>query len=293
MNIEIQNKSPREYEKNTKILSSMDVLELKEIDEIRNATQEHLIFLGLDRALNLRTLKLIGIGTSSGIFVSAKDVLRTALLTASDNVVLIHNHPSNILKASNEDKELTNKLNKFLGIFNINLIDHIIVTEEEHLSMMNLKQIDNNYSNDGIEFVEKALLLEENKKLKNEIEELKNVKENRDMNKYESIIILKPTLTEEELNKSINDYKEKFEKLSNKPVTVENMGKKKLAYEIQGNKEGHYAIFNFYAKSEDISDIDRNYRIDDNVMKFINVRQDMEAEDAPETMEDEDEMEME
>lgn len=172
MNIEIQNKPPREYEKNTRILSSTDILGLKEIDEIRNATQEHLIFLGLDRALNLRTLKLIGIGTSSGIFVSAKDILRTALITASDNVVLIHNHPSNILKASNEDKELTNKLKKFLDIFNINLIDHIIVTEKEYLSMMNLKQIDNNYTNDGIEFVEKALLIEENIKLKKELENL-------------------------------------------------------------------------------------------------------------------------
>lgn len=112
------------------------------------------------------------------------------------------------------------------------------------------------------------------------------------MNKYESVIIIKPTLTEEDAKNTINKYKENFEKLSNKPVKVEDLGKKKLAYEIQGNKEGHYAVYTFYGKPEDISETERNYRIDDNVMKFITVKMDMEAEENPEVMEDEDDMEM-
>ena len=112
------------------------------------------------------------------------------------------------------------------------------------------------------------------------------------MNKYESVIIIKPILKEDEIKETISKYKEKFEKLSNHPVKVEDMGKKKLAYEIQGNKEGHYAVYTFFGKNEDISDIERNYRIDDNVMKFITVKLDMEAEEEPETMEPEDDMEM-
>ena len=112
------------------------------------------------------------------------------------------------------------------------------------------------------------------------------------MNKYESIIIIKPTLTEDEIKDTINKYKEKFEKLSNKPVKVEDLGRRKLAYEIQGNKEGKYALFNFYGKSENIADIERNFRNDDNVMKFITVRQEMETEEEPEVMEDKDDMEV-
>ena len=112
------------------------------------------------------------------------------------------------------------------------------------------------------------------------------------MNKYESVIIIRPTLTEEDAKNTINKYKENFEKLSNKPVKVEDLGKKKLAYEIQGNKEGHYAVYTFYGKPEDISETERNYRIDDNVMKFITVKMDMEVEENPEVMEDEDDMEM-
>lgn len=110
------------------------------------------------------------------------------------------------------------------------------------------------------------------------------------MNKYESVIIIKPTLTEDEIKDTINKYKEKFENFSEKSVKVEDLGKKKLAYEIQGNQEGHYLIFNFYAKSEDISEIERNYRIDDNIMKFITVRQEIEMEDNSKEMDDDMEM---
>ena len=46
---------------------------------------------------------------------------------------------------------------------------------------------------------------------------------------------------------------------------------------ITGDKDGHYAVYTFYGKPEDISETERNYRIDDNVMKFITVKMDMEA----------------
>lgn len=147
-------------------------MKLKEIQEIRDATQEHLLFLGLDNSNNLRTLNLIGVGNSSGIFVNSKDVLRTALLTASDKVILVHNHPSNSLRSSMQDKELSNKLYKFLNIFNIQLLDHIIVTEENYISMMNLKEIDKDYKSPDTSFVENILLLEENNRLKKELNNL-------------------------------------------------------------------------------------------------------------------------
>ena len=110
------------------------------------------------------------------------------------------------------------------------------------------------------------------------------------MNKYESVIIIRPLLTEDEIKDTISKYKKIYENLSDRPVEVETLGKKKLAYEIQGNKEGYYAIFKFYAKSENISDVERNYRIDDNIMKFITVRQEIEVEYNPDVVEDDMEM---
>ena len=53
---------------------------------------------------------------------------------------------------------------------------------------------------------------------------------------------------------------------------AEEMGKRKLAYEIRKFSEGFYIVIKFEAKPELISELERNYRIDDGVLKFITVR---------------------
>ena len=91
------------------------------------------------------------------------------------------------------------------------------------------------------------------------------------MNKYESIIIINPNCTEE----AIKALEEKVTGLINsngKVESVENMGKKKLAYEIKKNSEATYMLFNFEAKPESIAELERNYRIMDDILKFIVVR---------------------
>lgn len=54
------------------------------------------------------------------------------------------------------------------------------------------------------------------------------------------------------------------------------MGKRRLAYEIEKNKEAFYVEFDFEAKPELIAELERNYRITDEVIKFITVRLDEE-----------------
>ena len=95
------------------------------------------------------------------------------------------------------------------------------------------------------------------------------------MNKYESVIIINPNL-EQEATKAVV---KKFEDLINgegKVESIDEIGKKRLAYEIRKNKEGYYVVYNFEAKPELIAELERNYRIDDNVIKFIVVRKDEE-----------------
>lgn len=96
------------------------------------------------------------------------------------------------------------------------------------------------------------------------------------MNKYESVIIIRPNENKEEIKNTIEKFKKITEGFSNRKVEIEDLGEKRLAYEIQHNKIGHYAIFNFYAKPENITELERNYRIDDNIMKFITVRHEEE-----------------
>ncbi len=92
------------------------------------------------------------------------------------------------------------------------------------------------------------------------------------MNKYESVIIINPNLETE----SIKALIEKFSNLINnngKVSSVEEIGKKKLAYEIKKNKEGYYVVFKFESKPEEIAELERVYRITDEVIKFIVVKE--------------------
>ena len=94
------------------------------------------------------------------------------------------------------------------------------------------------------------------------------------MNKYESIIIIKPAVDEEGL-KTLED---KFAGLINENGKVEEvtyMGLKKLAYEIKKSREAHYVLINFEAKPEFITELERVYRITDEVLKFIVVRKEV------------------
>ena len=170
--IEIEKKQ-RDLEK-IKIKTPKEVFNLQEVQEIKDAIQEHLIFIGLDKGNNIRTIRLLGIGTSSEIDIDYKDIVRTALVNACDRAILVHNHPADNLEPSDHDRNLTNTINKLLYIFNIKLLDHIIVTESGYLSMSEIKAINEKYENNKMDLLKNTLLIEENKKQKEEIEELKN-----------------------------------------------------------------------------------------------------------------------
>ena len=91
------------------------------------------------------------------------------------------------------------------------------------------------------------------------------------MNKYESVIIINPNCTDE----ALKALESKFTGLINqngKVESFENMGKKKLAYDIKKNSEAFYMLINFEAEPSSIVELERNYRITDDVLKFIVVK---------------------
>ena len=91
------------------------------------------------------------------------------------------------------------------------------------------------------------------------------------MNKYESVVITNPNVEENALKELI----ERFQTLINTDGKVEKVteiGKKKLAYEIKKNTEGYYVVYDFEANPSLIAEIERNYRITDQVIKFIVVK---------------------
>lgn len=91
------------------------------------------------------------------------------------------------------------------------------------------------------------------------------------MNKYESIIIVNPKLNEKQQNEIENKYKKIINKNGN-VISIENIGKKRLAYEVKKNKEGIYIEINFTSEASLIAELERQYKIDENVIKFIVIR---------------------
>lgn len=95
------------------------------------------------------------------------------------------------------------------------------------------------------------------------------------MNKYETVFIINPNVEETGVEALI----EKFSNLINndgKVEKVEELGMRKLAYEIKKHKEGYYVVVTFEANPELIRELERIYRITDEVIKFIVVRKDEE-----------------
>ena len=91
------------------------------------------------------------------------------------------------------------------------------------------------------------------------------------MNRYETVFIINPNVDDAGVKALI----EKFSNLINndgKVEKVEELGKKRLAYEIKKHREGNYVTIDFEANPELIKELERIYRITDEVIKFIVVR---------------------
>ena len=91
------------------------------------------------------------------------------------------------------------------------------------------------------------------------------------MNKYESVIIINPSVDEDKVKSLVDRFSDLINK-NGKVEKVDTLAKKKLAYEVKKNREGIYVVFYFEAEPTLIAELERNYRITDEVIKFIVVK---------------------
>ncbi|MGI0405784.1 30S ribosomal protein S6 [Helicobacter himalayensis] len=92
------------------------------------------------------------------------------------------------------------------------------------------------------------------------------------MRHYETMFILKPTLVEEEIKAKIEIFKEVITKNGGEIETCLDMGMRNLAYEIEKNKRGYYFVIYFKAEPSLIAELERNYRINEDVLRFIVIK---------------------
>ncbi|PHR54886.1 MAG: 30S ribosomal protein S6 [Arcobacter sp.] len=92
------------------------------------------------------------------------------------------------------------------------------------------------------------------------------------MRHYENLVILKPTLTAEEMQAAVAQIEENITKDGGEIVVRDVKGMKRLAYEINKNARGYFHIMYFRIEPTAIAEIERLYRINEDVLRFVTVK---------------------
>jgi len=93
------------------------------------------------------------------------------------------------------------------------------------------------------------------------------------MRKYETIFILHPSLDEEAVKAGVEKFKGVIENGGGVVDNVDFWGKRKLAYDIKKVSEGYYTLINFSSEPELPKELDRIFRISDNIVRHIIIKE--------------------
>lgn len=106
----------------------------EEFKELKDADQESLWILGLNTKNRVQCKEMISLGGLDSATVYPRVIFKRLLMTDSSSLILVHNHPSGIPEPSNDDVKLTTTVKDCAKIFDIKLIDHLVIGEGTYFS---------------------------------------------------------------------------------------------------------------------------------------------------------------
>ena len=92
------------------------------------------------------------------------------------------------------------------------------------------------------------------------------------MNQYETVFILTPVLSDEQMKEAVEKFKGVLTGCGAEIISEENWGLKKLAYPIEKKSTGFYELIEFKANPEEIKNLEIAYRRDERVLRFLTVK---------------------
>ncbi|PPS44762.1 30S ribosomal protein S6 [Chroococcidiopsis sp. TS-821] len=92
-------------------------------------------------------------------------------------------------------------------------------------------------------------------------------------NNYETMYILRPDLTEEQVEQAVTRYQNLLQEQGATQVEIQNRGKRRLAYEIAKHREGIYIQMNYQAPGTVIAQLERAMRLSDEVIRYLTIKQ--------------------
>lgn len=96
--------------------------------------QEHFWVVGLDNSNKILFIELIALGAVNRVNANPPDVFRMGVYKLAVKMILVHNRPSGTLDLSDKDLNLTDRMIKVGQILNIEVIDHLVITDDVYKS---------------------------------------------------------------------------------------------------------------------------------------------------------------
>ena len=142
--IELSKRISKSYESDNylrKVYSPKDIFNLVS-PEYCYQKQEILKTIILNKRNVVMSVITNAIGSSDNITLNMKEIFSEPLKQMATSIILIHNHPSGNLKPSKQDILFTNKVKDAGNIFNIELLDHLIIANNNYISLKEKRYFD-------------------------------------------------------------------------------------------------------------------------------------------------------
>ena len=97
------------------------------------------------------------------------------------------------------------------------------------------------------------------------------------MNQYETVFILTPVLSDEQMKEAVKKYEDQLTNRGAEIVHEENWGMRKLAYPIQKKSTGFYQLIEYKAEGTVIADVETELKRDERILRFLTVKLDKHA----------------
>lgn len=98
------------------------------------------------------------------------------------------------------------------------------------------------------------------------------------MKNYELLTIFKPSLDSEELDKVVDKISEEVKSYKGSVSSIDKMGRKKLAYDVQGYRDGYFTNLIVSLPAEAVVEFKRNLKLNENVLRFMLMEESKKAQ---------------
>ena len=151
MNVRITKEQKIKVDDPADVYKIMQQVLLRENKIRRN--QEHFWIIGLNNAHKILFVELLCLGANNRVNIDPPEVFRMAIYKLASKAMFVHNHPSGEIRPSEKDIGFTDHMLKAGKFLRIELLDHLIITEQQYLSMQKEGIMDDLRTNGNYEMV--------------------------------------------------------------------------------------------------------------------------------------------